>query len=81
MENASYPVGTCAERCALATAVVSVSSTPFLFLFLHVKGTECCLARSESTKRGRSPGTVDRVRSMYISDRAQRGFFLRELIS
>ncbi len=23
MENASYPVGICAERCALATAVVS----------------------------------------------------------
>ena len=23
VENASYPVGTCAERCALATAVVS----------------------------------------------------------
>lgn len=24
VENASYPVGTCAERCAMATAVVSL---------------------------------------------------------
>ncbi len=26
MENASFPVGTCAERCAMATAVVRVLS-------------------------------------------------------
>ena len=31
VENASYPVGTCAERCALSTAVVSVSSTLYVW--------------------------------------------------
>lgn len=34
VENASYPVGTCAERCALSTAVVSMGGRIFLLLFL-----------------------------------------------
>ena len=38
MENASYPVGTCAERCALSTAVVS--GVVFLFLLLICVGSK-----------------------------------------
>lgn len=36
VENASYPVGTCAERCALSTAVVSVWLFFFLLLLLLI---------------------------------------------
>ena len=31
MENAAYPVGTCAERVALGTAVVQVGVLPSLY--------------------------------------------------
>ena len=44
VENASYPVGTCAERCAMATAVVSV-------LLLSIGREQVLLAGQKTPER------------------------------
>lgn len=44
VENASYPVGTCAERCALATAVVRA-------LLLFMSGEQALFADSRGCER------------------------------
>lgn len=54
MENASYPVGTCAERCALSTAVVSGGVWfSFYYFLICVKGASTVLAESKDTREER----------------------------
>lgn len=63
VENASYPVGTCAERCAMATAVVRTISS------LYVKGVGLHLA----VQRARERKSLLRRDQVYVA--ASRWFF------
>lgn len=53
VENASYPVGTCAERCAMSTAVVSWGRGFSSSTFFMCEGSMYCFGRIKGYKSRR----------------------------
>lgn len=65
VENASFPVGTCAERCALAKGVVSDISF-FLLFFLGYARQVNSWSKGRGRKRGRVFGIRGEVQNEWF---------------